>query len=59
MNIQQFAAALDTGYELKVCQEQMKGLQSQIDVLKDQVDRLTAAPSIAEGQGDGSADKVA
>ena len=58
MNIQQFAAALDTGHELKVFQDQMKGLQLQIDTLREQVNRLTAAPSIAEGQGDGSEEKV-
>jgi prefoldin subunit 5 len=55
MNIQQFATALDTGRALQVCQDQMKGLQSQIDMLKEQMDKLTAAPSTAEGQGDGSA----
>lgn len=58
MNIQQFAAALDTGQELKACQEQIKNLQDQIDDLKRQVDRLSAAPPGAERQGGGSADQA-
>lgn len=53
MNIQQFAAALDTGQELQECKELIKGLQSQINDLKMQVDRLSA-PSTAGRQGDGS-----
>lgn len=53
MNIQQFAAALDTGQELKECKELIKGMQEQIDALTAKVDRLTA-PSTAERQGDGS-----
>lgn len=44
LNIQQFAAALDTGQELKICQEQIGGLQAQINDLRGQVDRLTASP---------------
>lgn len=58
MNIQQFATALNTGHALQFCQDQMKDMQAQIDVLKQQVDRLTAAPITAEGQGDGSAKKA-
>jgi len=53
MNIQQFAAALDTGQELKECKDLIKAMQSQIDDLSAKVDRLSA-PSTAERQGDGS-----
>lgn len=52
LNIQQFAAALDTGHELKVCQDQISGLQTQIDELRGQVDRLTAVPAGAAETGD-------
>lgn len=58
MNIQQFAAALDTGIALQLCQDQMKVMQEQIDALNHKVDRLTAAPVITEGQGDGSVKKA-
>jgi transcriptional regulator with XRE-family HTH domain len=57
MNIQQFAAALDTGQALKACQDQMKAMQEQIDALHAKVDRLTA-PSTTERQGDGSEKKA-
>jgi len=58
MNIQQFAAALDTGQSLQICQEQIKAMQTQIDALHARIDRLTA-PSTAERQeGDGSAKKA-
>jgi hypothetical protein len=59
MNIQQFAAALDTGQALQICQEQMKEMQEQINALNEKVDRLSAVPSTTEGQGDGSVEKVA
>jgi hypothetical protein len=60
MNIQQFALALDTGQALQICMEQAKDFQKQIDELKSKVDRLSAAPSSSEGQGDGSeSEKVA
>jgi transcriptional regulator with XRE-family HTH domain len=60
MNIQQFAAALDTGQELRECKETMVSLQSQIDDLRQQVDRLSAVPGTTEGQGDASeSEKVA
>ena len=39
MNIQQFAAALDTGQELKECKDLMKSMQQQIDALNHKVDR--------------------
>jgi cell division protein FtsL len=58
MNIQQFAAALDTGQELKACQEQIKNLQEQIDDLKRQVDRMSPLPPGAGRQGGGSADQA-
>jgi uncharacterized protein YjlB len=45
MNIQQFAAALDTSHELKVCQDQMKDMQEQINTLNQKMDRLTAVPT--------------
>jgi intracellular sulfur oxidation DsrE/DsrF family protein len=54
MNIQQFAAALDTGHALQACQDSMKEMQTQIDELTKKVDRLTASPTISGGQGDGS-----
>lgn len=54
MNIQQFAAALDTGQELKVCQDQMRDMQSQINELKGKVDRLTAVPTITADPATGS-----
>jgi transcriptional regulator with XRE-family HTH domain len=57
MNIQQFAAALDASQELKECKELINGLQSQIDDLKRQVDRLSA-PSTAGRQDDGSEKEV-
>ena len=47
LNVQQFAIALDTGHELKVCQDQISGLQTQINDLRGQVDRLTASPASA------------
>jgi len=59
MNIQQFAAALDTGKELKICQDQISGLQSQIDKLRGQVDRLTAVPTTVATPASGSEEKVA
>lgn len=58
MNIQQFAAALDTGQELKVCQDQIKNMQSQINELKGKVDRLTAVPIIAADPATGSEKKA-
>ncbi|MEN6620033.1 MAG: hypothetical protein ABFD50_00570 [Smithella sp.] len=58
MNIQQFAAALDTGEALKLCQDQMKAMQEQINTLNARIDGLTA-PSIAERQvGAGSEKEV-
>lgn len=53
MTIQQFAAALDTGHALQIYQEKMKDLQSQINVLPQQMDGLIA-PSIRERQDDDS-----
>jgi hypothetical protein len=53
MNIQQFAIALETGQALQLCQEQAKDFQAQIDELNKKVDRLTASPSITDGQGEG------
>lgn len=58
LNIQQFAAALDTGRELKTCQEQISGLQAQINELRGQVDRLTAHPAIAADLPAGSDKKA-
>ncbi|MEN6316619.1 MAG: helix-turn-helix transcriptional regulator [Clostridiaceae bacterium] len=57
MNIQQFAAAQDTGQILQQCQDQMKVMQAQIDDLNTKVDRLTT-PSTAERQDDGSEEKA-
>ena len=57
MNIQQFAAALDTGQELRECKGLIKAMQSQIDDLSAKVDRLSA-PSTTERQGDGSEKKA-
>lgn len=57
MNIQQFAAALDTSQELKECKELIKAMQAQIDDLSAKVDRLTA-PSTAGRQADGSEKEV-
>lgn len=60
MNIQQFAAAQDTGRELQECKELVKGMQLQIDDLKSKMDRLSTRPSSSEGQGDASeSEKVA
>lgn len=58
MNIQQFAAALDTGIALQSCQDQIKLMQEQIDALNKKVDRLSAAPVTTEGPGDGSVKKA-
>lgn len=57
MNIQQFAAALDTGQELKVCQDQMKDMQGQINELNNKVDRLTAVPTTVADPIAGSEEK--
>lgn len=54
MNIQQFAAALDTGQELKVCQDQMKEMQTKIDALTRRVDGLTAVPTTTADPAAGS-----
>jgi transcriptional regulator with XRE-family HTH domain len=60
MNIQQFAAARETGRELQECKELVKGMQSQIDELNAKVDRLSSRPTSTEGQGDASeSEKVA
>ena len=58
MNIQQFAAALDTSQELRECKDQIIDLQAQINDLRRQVDRITAPPHGTEGQGDGSEKEV-
>ena len=47
LNIQQFASALDTGQELKICKDQLTDMQAQINELRGQVDRLTAVPATA------------
>jgi hypothetical protein len=52
MTIQQFAEALDTGHALQKCQEQIGCLQTQINELKQQMDRLMVVPTITKGQGD-------
>jgi len=60
MNIQQFAAAQETGIELQECKNLLKGMQDQIDDLKRQMERLSARPSSSEGQGGASgSEKVA
>lgn len=53
MNIQQFAAALETGEELNKCKDEIADLRKDMIVLKRQVDSLTA-PSIPERPDDGS-----
>ena len=53
LNIEQFSSALETGHELKVCQDQIGGLQTQINDLRGQVDRLTADPTTAAEPGAG------
>ena len=58
MNIQQFSLALDTGKDLRVCQDQINGLQSQIDELRGHIDRLTAVPATSDAQADGSEKKI-
>lgn len=58
MNIQQFAAALDTGEALKSCQDQMKTMQEQINALNARIDGLTA-PSTAERQAGTGSEKEA
>jgi len=54
MNIQQFAAALDTGHALSLCQDQMKEMQSQIDALNRKMDGLTAVPTSTADPAAGS-----
>lgn len=58
MNIQQFAVALESGEELTHCKEKLNTLEEHIESLQRQVDRLSAAPATAEGQGDGSVKKA-
>jgi hypothetical protein len=58
MNIQQFAAALDTGEALKLCQDQMKDMQEQINSLNARIDGLTA-PSTAERLAGAGSEKEA
>jgi len=58
MNIQQFSAAMDAGKELKVCQNQMKDMQKQIDSLNRKVDGLTAVPTSADSPTAGSEEKA-
>ncbi|MCE5212144.1 MAG: hypothetical protein LLG40_11365 [Deltaproteobacteria bacterium] len=53
MNIQQFAAALDTGEELKKCRDEIADLRKEVLKLRQEVNRFTA-PSTAERQDDGS-----
>ncbi len=50
LNIQQFSSAVDATKELRVCRDLIAGMQSQIDDLRHQVNRLTASPTTAEQQ---------
>jgi len=50
LNIQQFAAALDSSQELKACRDEISELKAQILESRRQVDSLTAAPSTATEQ---------
>ncbi len=43
LNISLFSSALDTGAALKICQDEIKELKTQVNKLQEQVDRLAAA----------------
>jgi hypothetical protein len=58
LNIQQFAAALDTGQEVKACREEIGELKAQVAELKGWVERLSATPPTADGQDVGSVKKA-
>jgi len=58
LNIQQFSGTLDATKELKVCQDSIADLQSQVDALRRQVESLTAPPASSDQQAD-SLGKVA
>lgn len=57
MNIQQFAAALETGEELKKCRNEIATLREEVQKLKQEVNRFTA-PSTAGRPDDGSEKEV-
>lgn len=50
LNVQQFSNAVDAAQELRACHDLITGLQSQMDDLRRQVNRLTAPPTTAEQQ---------
>lgn len=52
-NVEEFARAVDTAVELTSCQERLDVMQSQINELKRQFDRITAPP-IGVEQSDAS-----
>ena len=58
LNIQQFSAAMDAAKELKVCQDQIKDMQKQMDSLNRKVDSLTAVPTSADSPAAGSEEKA-
>jgi hypothetical protein len=58
LNIQQFSGALDATKELKVCQDKIADLQTQMDALRLQVDGLTSPPASSDQQA-GSLEKEA
>lgn len=53
MNIQQFAAALDAGEDLKRCRQEIADLREELQKLRQEVNRFTAHSTV-ERQDDGS-----
>lgn len=54
LNIMQFASALDVGREMEKCIDELKELKSQVNKLRQQVDRLSAVPTTADQPEDSS-----
>ncbi len=50
LNIQQFSSALDATTELKICQDRITNLETQVSDLRRQMDRLTAPSTTADQQ---------
>ncbi len=50
MNVQSFSSAVDAAKELHTCQDRITNLESQVNALSRQVDRLSSSPTTAVQQ---------
>lgn len=50
LNVQQFSSAVDATQELHACQYRITNLETQVNDLRNQVNRLSASPTTAEQQ---------